>query len=160
MSHHVLEFDEECHDCRGTGVYKGMAEREGFAVECYSCKGTGKHHAKYEYDDFSGKKMRENISTVIKTNPGIVVGIDETCGITKEHFGGMSYEEWFNGKPFPLKSEMRKYTCPAWWYQSADYKLKPDWDWCNLSLGRTFSQCRYFDTKEKCWERFDKEQSK
>jgi hypothetical protein len=50
---------------------------------------------------------------------------------------------------------MRKYTCPAWWYQSADYKKKPNWKEC-LACG-SFSSCKHFSIKQNCWDRFDKE---
>jgi len=53
------------------------------------------------------------------------------------------------------RRKMRNYTCPAWWYQIADYKRKPDWDEC-LILG-SFSSCAHFSKKEKCWEKWDKE---
>jgi len=92
---------------------------------------------------------------VLKANPGIGVGVLAERGLTLESFGGMPYKDWLNGKPFPAGSEMRDYTCPAWFYQSADYDRKPGWDWCTIS--GTFSGCSHFSTKEKCWERFDKE---
>ena len=49
---HVIEFDEKCKSCKGTGLYVGLAERDGAAVVCHTCKGTGKHHVRIEYDDF------------------------------------------------------------------------------------------------------------
>ena len=55
MSHHVIEYDCICTACKGTGIYKGLAERDCFGVVCYRCKGTGKRHEKIEYDDFEGK---------------------------------------------------------------------------------------------------------
>jgi hypothetical protein len=67
----------------------------------------------------------------------------------------MSYEAWLDGKPFPSKSEMRQFTCPCWWYQTADYKKKPAWDEC-LYVGM-FSQCSHFANKQSCWERWDRE---
>lgn len=30
----------ECQACKGTGLYKGMAERDGAAVVCSHCHGT------------------------------------------------------------------------------------------------------------------------
>jgi hypothetical protein len=50
---------------------------------------------------------------------------------------------------------MRNYTCPAWWYQSADYTKKPEWEEC-IACG-SFSECKNFSNKEKCWEKFDAE---
>ena len=153
MGKHKIEFDEKCKSCSGTGLYVGMAERDGFAVVCNTCDGTGKHHVIFQYEDFEGKERNNNIKKVLKCNPGISCGVGNGCNL--ESFGGMNYEDWFNGKDFPKGSEMRKYTCPAWWYQSADYEKKPDWKEC---MGcNMFSACKYFNTKEKCWERWDKE---
>jgi len=52
-------------------------------------------------------------------------------------------------------SENRLFTCPAWWYQSADYEKKPRWKEC-LVCG-SFSSCNSFVEKEKCWKRWDVE---
>jgi len=142
-----IEFDEQCKACNGTGLYKGMGEKDGYAVVCHTCEGTGKHHYVHEYEEFTGKKERNGIKQVVKTNPGIYLG-------GNLDFGGMSYEDWKQGKPFPPKSEMRKHTCPAWWYQSADYDKKPCWKECGFG---SFSACKHFPDKDKCWERWDKE---
>ena len=152
MKHHVIEFDEECKSCKGTGLYIGMAECCGAAVVCHACKGTGCHHVKIEYDDFIGRKSRSGVKRVFEVNPGIK--IVEGSGVTLSDFGGMPYSNWDEGKPFPPKSENRKYTCPTWWYQSADYNKKPDWDECGWG---SFSSCRYFPSKLNCWIRWDRE---
>ena len=144
-----IELIEKCQSCKGTGLYKGMAERDGYAVVCHRCKGTGKVYFSHEYEEFTNRQPSVNIHTVLKTNPGIMVGGADF------KFGGMSYDEWAGGKPFPDGSEMREFTCPAWWYQSADYDKKPEWRGC-LVCG-SFSSCRHFVKKRKCWERWDKE---
>jgi len=151
MSHHVIEYDCECSSCRGTGVFNGMAERDGYAVVCHTCKGTGKTHKRYEYDDFTGRKHRDGIHHVVESNPGIVLG-----GIEFD-FGGQLYEDWEAGTPFPAGSEMRHFTCPAWWYQGVDYEKKPRWEEC-VGVGM-FSQCPHFSRKVDCWARFDREQA-
>lgn len=154
MAKHVFELDCKCKDCGGTGLYVGLAERNGAAVLCYKCKGTGKGHIKLEWEDFDGRVERDDVTRVLECNPGICVGPNEEMGFSLEDFGGMPYHDWQKGKPFPPKSEMRKFTCPAWWYQTADYDSKPDWDEC--CWGR-FSDCKHFCTKERCWERWDEE---
>lgn len=156
---HVIEYDCKCQSCGGTGLYVGLAERDGAAVVCYRCSGTGKQHMRYEYEDFEGRVPKQGVDRVLQVNPGIVVG---RCadGPTTADFGGMSYADWSAGKPFPPKSEMRRFTCPKWWYQSADYKRGPDWDECNESLGRSFSHCPHFANKAGCWARFDREPQK
>ena len=151
----VIKFDEQCQSCSGTGLYKGMGERDGAAVVCHTCKGTGCHHFKHAYDEFTGRKPRPGIRRVYEVNPGICIGAGN--GHTLEQFGGVPHEDWDAGKPFPAGSENREFTCPAWWYQSADYKKKPDWDECNTSLGASFSRCPHFGNKAQCWERWDRE---
>lgn len=145
---HIMEFDEKCKSCRGTGVYVGMAERDGWSVVCHTCKGTGCYHVKFEYEDFEGKSHTSKVTKVLQNNPGFMVG-------GNLDFGGMEYEDWFAGKPFPKKSEMRNYVCPAWWYQITDYKKKPNWDEC-IGIG-AFRNCSSFKNKENCWVKWDKE---
>ena len=156
MAKHKIEVDEKCKSCKGTGLYTGMAERDGAAVVCHTCKGTGKYHFRYEYEDFEGRVDRDDILHVFEVNPGICIGTGS--GHSFGDFGGMSYKDWKAGKPFLDGTENRKYTCPYWWYQSADYKKKPQWSECMDALGRSFSHCPHFGTKNKCWGRFDSEQ--
>lgn len=153
MSHHQIEV--ACVECGATGLYSGMGERDGAAVVCFRCKGTGA--ATVTYDDFEGRKPpRKAVRRVYQTNPGICIG--EGNGHKLEDFGGVPYEDWKRDGSFPKRgAENREFTCPAWWYQSADYKRKPDWDACNSQLGSSFSSCRYFASKKNCWKRFDEE---
>ena len=143
--------DSECNGCGGTGLYQGMSERSPFAVVCHECNGTGLYKINIEYNEFSGRKKKKGVKVVLLTNPGIIVGGDDL-----NRFGGKPYADWVKDSKFPAKSEMREFTCPQWWYQSADYKKKPDWDKCYNNLGRPFSNCAYFKTKHKCWEEFDR----
>jgi len=152
--HHALELDTQCPDCGGTGVYVGLAEHTGAGVVCRKCNGTGRYTFRYEYDDFEGRKWRDGVQRILEANPGICVG--EGNGHTLEEFGGMSYAEWYAGGVFPPKSEMRRYTCPAWWYQFADYSRKPNWDEC--PWGFRFRACKLFPNKAACWARWDQEQ--
>ena len=158
MSHHIIEFDQQCKSCKGTGLYFGLAERDGSAVVCHTCKGTGCQHTKIEYDDFEGRKdVVKKCERVFEINPGIVIGKDEgKCKLSD--FGGMPYKEWALGLPFPQRSENRKFTCPAWWYQSADYKKKPSWNDSDRKCGwGSFSECKHFKEKDGCWKRWDRE---
>ncbi|MCK9369900.1 hypothetical protein M0R04_08350 [Candidatus Dojkabacteria bacterium] len=157
MAHHKIELDYECTECKGTGLYVGLAERDGFAVVCYKCKGTGKAHFTFEYDDFKERKERTNILQVLEVNPGIVAGIGKDKQYNQQSFGGMPYHIWKELSEFPQGSEMRQFTCPAWWYQIANYDKKPDWIECQNTIGSTFSHCSFFNRKDKCWQRFDKE---
>jgi len=155
MSHHVIEYDQECKSCKGTGLYVGLAERDGVAVICHTCKGTGCHHIKIEYDDFSVRLPHRTVTHVVQVNPGICIGSGKGDQYKLSDFGGMPYQDWLNGKEFKRGMENRKFTCPAWWYQSADYDQRPDWDECNRC--GAFSGCEHFPNKGECWERFDRE---
>lgn len=154
-----IAWDQECRSCGGTGLYKGFAEGAGFAVVCYVCKGSGCLHTSFTYEPFTTRKKRKDIKRVLQCNPGICVGIGTTSEeevLTETSFGGVKYVDWVkNGNVFPPKTEMRNYTCPAWWYQVADYSRKPNWKEC-IGLG-SFSKCSHFITKNKCWKRFDEE---
>lgn len=151
-----IEHDEKCDRCGGTGLYVGMAEHDGFSVVCNHCKGTGCYHYVHEFEPFERRTPRVNVLRVLQTNPGMIVGtVGRGTIYPVDHFGGLTYEEWLSGKPFSRGTEMRCATCPAWWYQSTDYNRKPDWDEC-IGCG-SFSSCKHFDDKARCWERFDRE---
>ena len=146
-----------CKSCKGTGIYTGFAERNGFGVVCYECKSTGKIDYEFEYEEFVKREEREDIEQVLQCNPGIGVGVNEQKGLTLQSFGGMSYKDWKAGKEFKRGTEMREFTCPAWFYQTANCDLKPTWNEC-MACG-SFSSCKHFRNKAECWNRFDKEQA-
>ena len=144
-----VEWVEKCRACEGTGIYVGVCERYGkVGVVCYNCKGTGKRYQKHTYEEFTGLVNRDDVVTILQSNVGVDVD-------SQDDIGGMPYTEWLEKKEFPPKSELRKYTCPAWWYQSVDYDWKPKWKECGS--GGMFLMCPSFGKKDKCWERWDKE---
>lgn len=152
---HTLSYDCQCGACSGTGLYVGFGEHDGAAIQCHSCDGTGKTTGKTVWRDFDGRGERGDVVRVLQHNPGIGIGAEAEKNLKLEHFGGMSYEDWADGKPFPRGSEMRAFCCPAWWYQSVDYDKKPRWDEC-LGCGM-FSGCKHFEDKARCWARWDNE---
>lgn len=159
MGHHIIEFDEQCKSCQGTGLYVGMAKRDGVAVVCHTCKGTGCHHVKIEYDDFEGRRERNGVKHVVEYNPGFVIGESKEKQLKLQDFGGMSYRDWFSGRPFAPGMENRMFSCPAGWYQSVDCKLKPSWDDTQQQCipWGSFSNCKHFGKKHRCWARWDAE---
>jgi len=150
---HVFEVREVCKACSGTGLYVGMAERDGAAVVCHTCGGSGCHAFRHEYEPFETRQDRAGVTRVFAANPGIVIGIGNGHALTD--FGGLPVERWRAGGPFVAGTENRRFTCPAWWYQSADYRRKPAWGEC-LGIG-SFSDCPSFCRKNECWRRFDAE---
>lgn len=153
MSTHTWTQEAECDACEGTGLYVGIAERDAAAVVCSSCKGSGCREIVVRWKAFGGRKRRKGVRRVVQTNPGICVG--EGHGHTLEDFGGLPYDDWERGESFGTGTEMRRFTCPAWWYQTADYSKKPDWKECGWGA---FSSCAHFCLKDECWARFDREQ--
>jgi hypothetical protein len=149
----LIEFDEKCRACDGTGLYIGMGESDGAAIVCSICKGTGCRRFRHEYEEFTGRLERPGVTRVYEVNPGIRIG--EGKGFRLEDFGGLPLKDWEAGLPFGPGTENRRFTCPCWWYQTADYNLKPAWRECG-TLG-SFSQCPYFGRKSECWERWDRE---
>ena len=151
-----FEADIQCKSCGGTGLYVGLAERDGAAVVCHTCKGTGCCHYGFEYEKFRGRlPAPEPIIRVYEVNPGICIGRGPEGEFKLADFGGMPLIDWQRGIPFPPGSENRRFTCPGWWYQAADYELKPRWDDCRI--GAAFSGCIHFPRKDTCWEKWDRE---
>ena len=152
----TFKVKEICQSCKGTGIYSGMEENDGFGVVCHTCKGTGCLEFTHTYEEFVERIDRDDIIQVLQTNPGISVGISSTKLLHQGSFGGMPYEDWKEHGVFPPGQEMRAFTCPAWWYQSTNYKKKPNWKEC-IGIG-SFSSCPSFSNKHQCWKRFDQEQ--
>ena len=146
-----IEWVEQCQKCGGTGLYIGMAERDGAAVVCHTCEGTGRVERMHEYEEFTGLKHREGVVHVFATNSGF--------GVSPKMAGGATYQEWLDNPEVVNESgrEMRTHTCPAWWCQSNSmYGVKPNWPECPPA-GTMFSNCHYFPVKDECWRRFDEE---
>ena len=150
-----IETDEVCIDCHGTGLYIGVAERDGSAIICSKCHGTGCFHFVHEYEDFVTRSYKVGVKRVFQVNPGIVIGESPAYGVSLEDFGGMPISDWLSGKQFEPGTENRKYTCPQWWYQLANYKKQLNREECFSSLGSTFSSCKCFSEKEECWKMWD-----
>jgi len=79
----------ECKSCRGTGLYRGMAEPEGVAVVCLTCKGTG--CAEIEYTPFTERKRRSDVRTVKQSRGSFIM----SCGPVG---CGVSYEDFMRGR--------------------------------------------------------------
>ena len=148
-----IEVNQKCQACDGTGLYKGLGEGDGIAVVCNHCRGKGSYKFVHTYEEAGPRTLQKNVLRVIQSNPGIKAGEGNNCTI--EDFGGVSYKEWLNTGEFPEGTEMRKFVCPAWWYQSVDYEKKPRWDEC-IGIG-VFSQCSQFSSKQACWKKWDAE---
>ena len=156
MSKMALQWIEQCKHCNGTGLFIGMGEmagREdygGAAVVCNKCKGTGRMGMRHEYEEFAGRQLASvTVKRVWACNPGIMLHADKCSG-------GVPVIAWQirGDSPQRLGNELRSHTCPAWWNQTAGIE-QPKWSEC--ILGGRFSDCKHFDNRASCWERWDKE---
>ena len=149
----LKEIIIECPDCEGTGLYVGLAERKGAAVVCHTCKGTGK--TKYHYNDFTGRKKKENVVRVFAQSCGYVhtaedyVGSNETIAFSK---GGCTYEEWLNGAdPKPVKDLY----CPYIW-DNRGTGNEPRKRCAEGIKGFGYiSNCQFFSDKASCWVEYE-----
>ena len=156
----VIEYDEQCQECKGTGVFVGMAERDGVGVVCYRCKGRGNRHIHIEYEPFTVRRERADVAWVIAQNPGIVVGAGG--GYVYRDFGGMPYADWVDDKPFPPQSEMRRFVCPRRWFGQG-HALYPTYEKCPNVIGGLIYKCDQWESPERwaeCWARWDMEHAR
>lgn len=144
----------ECKSCNGTGLYKGMAERDNCAVICSACKGTGA--IEFAYDEFEGRKIRVDLERVFKNSFGYVHS-NLDCTTTKGDIirfseGGCSYHEWLNGvEPKPVKDLY----CPYIW-DNKGMGNEPLED-CNKHCKGfgSISNCDIYNKKNECWIKFE-----
>lgn len=162
MSHYIhWEADVECPSCDGTGLYQGMAERDGAAVVCTSCRGTGKKHIVHEYTAFTERRDRKNVKRVYSNSGGYVITDKDITTdegrIIRFSEAGCSYEEWKTGaEPKPI----RDLHCPLQHYQQGSEKggwLKGDTGPCHqlLQWGEYISKCADRN-REECWAKHDR----
>lgn len=79
----------KCESCRGTGLYRGMAEPKGVAVVCINCKGTGCREIKYE--PFVRREPRNDVQTVRLSRDSFIL----SCGPVGN---AITYDEFQQGK--------------------------------------------------------------
>lgn len=144
----------ECKACIGTGLYCGIAERNGSAVICQQCDGTGRQEFKYK--PFAGRNRRQNVNRVFKSSFGYVHSAEDANGI-KFSDGGVAYNDWLNGDvPKPVKSLY----CPfLWTWQQLKRESKLYSTRCEngTGLGCRISECKHWADKSQCWEIYEAE---
>jgi len=155
---HKIELDVKCTACKGTGVYAGMAERDGAGVVCRVCKGTGCSHFTYEYELFNGIVPRNDISRVYLSGYGYVIAPTKLkIGKTDIDFQkeGVSYYEFLNGK---MPTHIEEMACPMQVDQGSCHDISGFVDTCNENNGSwifTIADCKHQCKKHECWKRFN-----
>lgn len=79
----------ECSACRGTGLYRGMAESAGTAVVCLRCDGTGCEEIQYR--PFSGRNRRNDVERVCRSAGSTILA----CGPVGQ---SITYEQFVAGE--------------------------------------------------------------
>ncbi len=156
-----IEMKIQCPACKGTGVYVGMAERDGAAVVCHKCKGTGEYNYIYEYEGFTGKKVKEGVKRVYKSGYGFVIAPTplnfKGIGLVDMSSEGVDYQEFVKGL---LPEHTKKLACPMLANQGACHNISGFVDDCErlhggLIIGMSLSKCNNQKNKLECWQRFN-----
>lgn len=156
-----IEIDVQCPACGGSGVYCGFAEGKGTAVVCNRCNGSGKYHYVYEYEEFSGRKIKEGIKRVYLSGYGYMTNLGKIkydgVGLVDMNKEGVSYEEFLNGK---MPSHTEIFGCPMIADQGACHNVPGFTEECTKLNGGGYigyiRNCKYQDKKHECWKRFKK----
>lgn len=159
----TIEMIIECPSCKGTGVYLGLAESKGVAVVCNKCKGTGAYNYVYSYNEFTGRKIKDNVKRVYLSGGVYKIGLGKLnfgdgIGEIDMDKEGVSYAKFLNGK---MPTHIKKLGCPMLVDQGACHEIKGFTEECDkLNNGwvNYIPECKYSPFKEKCWERFEKEE--
>ena len=122
MSKENVTVEAVCYNCKGTGLYQGMAEKGGAFVECHSCKGTG--CSTVTYTPFEKRAKETKCKRVYLSGGGYVI-TDKDIEVDGKPFPfskyGCTYEEWVNGK----RPEQLKFLgCPMLLDQGGCHKIK------------------------------------
>jgi len=142
----IISYIGECDRCEGTGIYRGMGERDGLAVQCRTCKGSGKLKIEQEIKEFKERKIVAGVKKVIEYNPGYTLG--------SKVEGGMPYQDWLEGKFFKRGMELRVFTCPRQWFNVLNREFSPKWMECEMC--NCYQECKHYKDKESCWKYYDK----
>ena len=156
---YIVNIERACGSCGGTGLYVGMAERNGAAVICHTCDGTGKVSHYQKHPKFQGRKKRDGVKRVFKTAGGYSIGAEDVT--TKEgkilHFSrfGCSYEDWLKGvKPKPIEELHCPYMHTNQNMQCGDHPAYEVYHKrCRKAniLGTWIKDCKLFSDKAECW---------
>lgn len=162
-----IEMEIQCKSCGGTGVYVGMAEREGAAVVCSSCNGTGKCWYAFEYEEFTGRKKKDGVTRVYKSSYEFVIAPKkirfENLGEIDLSEEGVDYADFLAGS---MPGHIKSLVCPMLADQGACHSIEGFVDECGRLdgqgslIGRFLSSCAYQRNKATCWERFEQGRKK
>jgi len=155
-----IKLKIECQSCQGTGVYQGMAERDGAAVICHTCKGTGCQDYTFRYNDFEGRIKKRGVERVYLSGYGYCIS-PKPITLSNGTFvdfpnEGVSYGDFLKGN---MPKHIKQMGCPMMADQGACHNKKGFVDNCGKLNGSYLSyipSCKH-GNKMECWDRFEKE---
>ena len=136
----------ECMECNGTGLYKGASELKGAATICSRCKGKG--YTEFHYNEFNGRKRREDVDRVYKSSHGFTISSEDENGFEFSKYG-CSYEEWLNGAE---PKEIEDLYCP---YYAHNHGIgNGPLEECSEKFFTWIKDCNHFCEKKECWKKY------
>ncbi len=146
-----IDLDIVCQACDGTGLYVGMAERDGAAVVCSRCTGSGKYAYHFEYTPFEQRAATPSSVTRVHVGRGYVLSPQHpACN------GGVPANEYTPGMIVPADEQLY---CP-YLYTHQDWCAQPEvlYEGCCPSapvvIGSRISECKHWESKAECWRLF------
>lgn len=145
-----IDLQIRCQACDGTGLYVGMAERDGSAVVCSRCKGSGNYAYHFEYEPFVERTAPPEGVTRVHLARGYV--------LSPKHpdCSGIPVNEYEPGMVVPADEGLYcpyLYTHQVWCAKPE--KRHPDYEPAAPVLaGRYISSCKHWDSKAECWALF------
>ena len=156
-----VEIIHQCGSCSGSGLYTGMAERDGSAVICSSCHGTGRSVSKMTFTEFNGRVNKKGVKRVYQSACGYGISSEDIRRddgkIIRFSNAGCSYSEWkFGAIPKPIEDLHCPYMHSSQKMQHSSHKANPLYmSDCrkNMSFG-LITDCKMFSCKERCWKKY------
>lgn len=146
----------ECKACGGTGLYVGLAERDGTAVVCHTCKGTGESQVTYR--PFVERQPAPKGVKRVHVAMGYVLSTKEPrCS------GGVPLAEWTPGMAIPADEQLYcpyLYTGQEWcaFTKTRSYTrqdgTRHSYESAPPQAGEMISDCPRWPEKAACWERY------
>jgi len=160
--HYAIDIEVECSNCKGTGLYVGMSERDGAAVVCHTCAGSGKVTFKREFPKFVGRKRRDNVKRVYKSGAGYTISASDVTTkdgkLIRFSQAGSDYDKWLWGAvPKPIEDLHCPYMHTNQNMQLSDHEAHAVYEeYCMAQglWGCLVSDCKRFENKAECWRRY------
>jgi len=157
----TVTIEHQCDSCEGTGLYQGMAERNGAGVVCSTCKGTGKFVSVETFTKFEGRKNKKGVERVYQTAGGYGITskdfTDKNGKLFKFSEAGCSYKDWKNDViPKPIEDLHCPYMHSNQNMQNSKHKAYKMYKTvCRNGLHwGLITECKNFKCKEKCWKKY------